>query len=474
MSEKPSRLPDGLRACLDSEQGDEETLRAWDAASEEERREFLEQWRMDALLSETLREESSESARREPTGRGGVLGWRSARLVKVTAAAAILLVAVGIVLHNRRPQPNYPEPTGSGDFALVSAAGQPRTGQLAVRGDTMEAGPGGARLDLGGYCELSLSPRTSLVVAGKPGAEAVELREGEVRCSIAPGKGEFGIITPKGSLRVLGTEFETVVEYPLEKGGGSMERSIRSAVVKVAVVSGLVAYHFGSEEGVLSAGMNKVFADDGVIEAGQPKYYSKKGNEHWRTKGRIVGIASKAPRFEVDVLNSSGRVVGSQEAEALKDGKRAYEVWLKPGTYTLKVSARGYKQLVKKNLVVKTDNDLRIDLEFSEKARAGGGAKAIGSGKPTYRGKDGHAAWKEKGRIVGKVSNCPGCEIDVLYAGGKIAASSRVKKGGKVYEIEWLKPGKYTLRVSARGREPLVIEGLEVKVNNDLWVSLEF
>jgi len=364
MSKKSARLPDSLRACLDSGQAGEDALRAWDAASEEERREFLEQWQMDVLLAETLREDGSESARREPAGKGRALSWRSGLLVKVTAAAAVLMIAVGIGLHSWRPQQGYPEPAGSGDFVLVSAAGQPRTGQLVVRGDTMEAGPGGARLDLGGYCELSLSPRTSLVVTGWPGVEIAELREGKVRCRITPGRGEFGIVTPQGSLRVLGRESETAVEYSLEKGGSSMGSLVRSTVVKVAVVSGLVAYHFGSEEGVLSAGMNKVFADDG--------------------------------------------------------------------------------------------------------------AKAIEAGKPTYRSKGGHAAWKEKGRIVGKVSNCPGCEMDALDADGKIVASSRVKKGGKVYEVEWLKPGKYTLRVSARGREPLVIEGLEVKVNNDLWVNLEF
>ena len=473
MSEKPSRLPDVLRACIDSEQVDEEALRVWDAASEEERSELLEHWRMDALLTDSLRVDGSEPSNLEPAQKGPVLRWSRGWQSAVKIAAAVFMIAAGVHLFTRGPQSNYPEPTGAGDFVFSSAEGEPRTGLLATRGDTMEAGSGGARLDLGGYCELSLSPRTSLVVAGRPGAEAVELKEGVVRCSITPGRGEFGIITPRGSLRVLGTEFETTVEYPLEEGGGSMERSIRSAVVKVAVVSGLVAYHFGSEEGLLNAGMSKVFAD-GVIEAGRPYYRSKGGNKHWKTKGRIVGIASKAPRFEVDVLNKSGRVVASQEAEALKDGKRAYEVWLEPGTYTLRVSARGYQQLVKGSLVVKTDNDLRIDLEFSEKGQAGGGAKAIAAGKPTYRSKGGHAAWKEKGRVVGRVSNCPGCEIDALDAGGKIVASSRVKEGGKVYEIEWLKPGQYTLRVSARGREPLVIEGLEVKVNNDLWVNLEF
>lgn len=59
-----------------------------------------------------------------------------------------------------------------------------------------------------------------------------------------------------------------------------------------------------------------------------------------------------------------------------------------------------------------------------------------------------------------------------------MAASIEAKDGAKVYELVGkqlrLKPGTYALRVSARGCETSVVEGLEVKADNDLWVDLEF
>jgi hypothetical protein len=49
-----------------------------------------------------------------------------------------------------------------------------------------------------------------------------------------------------------------------------------------------------------------------------------------------------------------------------------------------------------------------------------------------------------------------------------------VPEGGKVYELEWLAPGTYTIRVVAKGYEPLVLDGMVVRARNDLWVSFEF
>ena len=95
------------------------------------------------------------------------------------------------------------------------------------------------------------------------------------------------------------------------------------------------------------------------------------------------------------------------------------------------------------------------------------------AGKPKYRPKN-HEAWREKGRIVGLLRHAPECEIDVLDSSGSIVKSTRPKKGAHSYELQWLKPGKYDVRVSARGYQPLEIKGLEVKARNDLFMNLEF
>jgi hypothetical protein len=105
----------------------------------------------------------------------------------------------------------------------------------------------------------------------------------------------------------------------------------------------------------------------GKIEAGKPQYVSK-NHEAWKARGRIVGIAKQGPDFKVTILTSEKRKVKTIEAEKLKDGGRAYEVWLEPASYIIVVSAEGYESLDIKNLEVKAGNDLRIDLEFTKAA----------------------------------------------------------------------------------------------------------
>ena len=97
----------------------------------------------------------------------------------------------------------------------------------------------------------------------------------------------------------------------------------------------------------------------------------------------------------------------------------------------------------------------------------------IEAGKPAYKPRT-HEAWKTKGRIVGRVRNAPVCEIDALDSRGKTAKSTRLKQGSLAYELEWLAPGTYTLRVSAKGYKTLTLKGLRVKAKNDLFVNLEF
>jgi hypothetical protein len=139
------------------------------------------------------------------------------------------------------------------------------------------------------------------------------------------------------------------------------KRGLSSRGVVAAVLVGCCV---GS---LLSAAPEEKKAPKGKIEAGKAQYVAKNA-EAWKTKGRLVGVAKQAPEFKVTVLAGEKREVKAVEAEKLKDGGRAYEVWLEPGTYTLVVSAAGYESLEIKNLEVKAGNDLRTDLEFTKAA----------------------------------------------------------------------------------------------------------
>ena len=75
---------------------------------------------------------------------------------------------------------------------------------------------------------------------------------------------------------------------------------------------------------------------------------------------------------------------------------------------------------------------------------------------------------------MGKVRDCPGCKVEALDAAGKVVGSFAVPAGGRSYELQWLAPGTYTLRVTADGYEPLTIAGLAIKAKSDLRVDIEF
>jgi len=191
-------------------------------------------------------------------------GERQRRSAALAAAAAVVIVAaaIGATCWLTRPHP-YPGISGSGSLAVglgVGAAREESSVALA-RGDRVVAGPGGARLTLGGYCELSLDEGTEVVVRGGPTEEVVQLNVGRMVSSVVPGQGRYSVVTPAGKLEVRGTEFVTAVEY--RKGAEMNTR----AVVSVAVLAGLVGFDFGGETGVLSAGANRVFAAEVGQEA---------------------------------------------------------------------------------------------------------------------------------------------------------------------------------------------------------------
>lgn len=100
--------------------------------------------------------------------------------------------------------------------------------------------------------------------------------------------------------------------------------------------------------------------------------------------------------------------------------------------------------------------------------------KKIAAGKPTYSAKD-HEAWQAKGRIVGVVKDCPGCEVKALDAKTKTEVKAcTVGQAGGTYELEWLEPGRYILLVTAPGYQAHDVHDLVVKAKNDLRVDLEF
>lgn len=444
-------LADAFRAHRELDEPPDAALRAWDGATEVEKADLLDRLLLETLLEDTLRPASRR---------------RSYLAAKLLAAAAVLLLAVGAVWGL---WPRYPEPMAEGDFRALSLTGREAPRGSPLRGRRILAGARGAALTLGGYCRLVLEPGATLVERGGPRQEAVALEDGTLKSHITPGKGKYTVHTPLGSVAVVGTEFEVTVESSGQEGDSVMSRMSRSVVVTVAVVSGLVAYDLGGLTGTLGGGASQVFAGEapaGRIVAGTPAYRPKP-HEAWAEKGRIVGLLRQCPGCELEALDAAGKVVKSARVAA---GAKAYELqWLVPGTYTVRVAASGYQTLTVSNVVVKAKNDLFMNIEFT----SGSGAKTIGSGKPIYRPKT-HEAWAERGRIVGLLRECPGCEVEAVDAAGKVAASARVKSGAKAYELQWLAPGTYTMRVAATGYDTLTLGSLAVKAKNDLRIDLEF
>ena len=479
MSDKKRALLEAYRAHVDLGEDAEQVLEAWDGATQEEKEELFDRLLMDALLVDAFRKSAVD---RGQGGRQHEAGRRPLRefLVRreALAIAAALMVAVGVGLYLWQSRLRYPQPRAGGSFHMQPVAGRPASGRGMLRGQRITARPGGATLSLGGYCEVDLDPDTTVIVRGKPREEVIDLRDGRLLCRVTPDRGELTVTTPRGSLQVVGTEFETTVEHYARKGENAMHRSRTSAIVTATVVSGIVAYHFGDMTGFLSGGMGKAFAGEGAkkIAAGKPTY-NPKTHPAWEGKGRLVGRVRDCPGCEVKALDAESKKV--VKSCSVKRWGKVYELeMLSPGKYVLLVTADGYEALDVHNLVVKAKNDLRVDIEFEgggQAAKQGGSqAKNIAAGRPTYRAKS-HRAWRSEGRIVGRVRDCPGCEVKALDAESKKTVKSHsVKPGGKSYELQWLKPGEYTLLVTADGYEVLDVHDLVVKAKNDLHVNIEF
>lgn len=370
MTDGRPKLLEAYRTHRDIGGAPEPVLEAWQTATEAEREELFDELLTETLLVDAFHPRAADTV-------GDTLphrkGWwhRVEPRLRPVAAAAILLLVLGAGVYLRQARYRYPRPEASGDFRLHPVPVEGALGGQVRRGQRVAAGISGAALALGGYCQLSLSAGAIVWVRGEPGKEAVELEEGRLHCRVVPDSGEFAVVIPGGTLRVLGTEFETSVRYPVAEGENDMQRTKMSPIVRVAVLSGLVAYQLGDETGVLSAGMSRAFAagptaaqrsDLKKIASGKPRYRTKTA-EAWKSRGRIVGRVRNCPGCKVKALDAKTKK--PVESFSVKPGGESYELqWLPPGVYILLVTADGYEALDVHNLVVKVRKDLHVDLEF--------------------------------------------------------------------------------------------------------------
>ena len=320
-----------LSRALDGEELSEPEARALAEAlsCEAGRREAAEAVGFDAALRARLMPERAAVGRERLLAKAALrekarVARRSGRprrlLGAAVAAAAVMVMAVTAWLLVR---PRYPEPRATGSYAIASGEAQVR------RGAELVVGPEGARLTLGGYCDLALDAGARVVVRGEPRAEGVELRRGRAVARVEPEQGEFTLLTPLGSLEVVGTEFEATVErQPLEEGGATMS-GVRRAVVTVLVVSGAVAFQFGDAVGVLGPGASRAFAGE-AEPVGVPE--ALKG-----FRGMLIGTitAKGAEEFvlEVEKITRTWKANKAENPQAAVGQKAACELWPKGRLY---------------------------------------------------------------------------------------------------------------------------------------------
>ena len=263
----------------------------------------------------------------------------------------MLMVSIGAGFYAWQSGYPYPLPRVVRGSDLRSVTGERVSLGVLSRGQSIIAGPGGVGLILGGYCELDIDAGTVAVLRGKSRKEEIELQNGKLVSRITPDAGEFTVLTPRGTIKALGTEFETtVVKYRTVKGEKSMNRSNKCAVVTVAVVAGLVGYDFGGLTGVLGAGMSKTFAGEvEPVREGLVALYTFVPSEDGSVPD-ISGVGEPLPlglhpadlepeaemgRFTKNapqrVLRSDGPATKVTEA-LRKSGQMTLEVWLEPGS----------------------------------------------------------------------------------------------------------------------------------------------
>ena len=191
--------------------------------------------------------------------------------LRIVAAAALLLVAVGVGWYLIRS--GYPGPKAVGSFEVVD-------GGAVRRGAALRARNGTATLELGGYSQLVLQPGAQVRIEGKEFAEEVSLETGEVHCQVDRNVGTFAVRTPSGTVSVKGTTF--TVQLIEEKG----EKAMVERRLFVRVLSG----------SVLLAGIWGTMA----LTEGESAAADEKGAE--KKSGTVVGkVTGKGENF-IEIL----------------------------------------------------------------------------------------------------------------------------------------------------------------------------
>ncbi len=434
------------------------------------------------LLSEVVGGEAPPDLAERIIARAFPKRRMAVRWLAAAVAAAVVLIVV--VLGWMLPGDSYPEPQVSGSYEIVG-------GGALRRGSVVKTREKSATLRLGGYCWVELEPRSVLRVGGGEREEEVFVEEGKVICDVERGKGEFVVRTEAGKVLVKGTMFSVQV---LRKEDCLVKMHVK-VLAGAVLLSAMFAW--GADQVALQAG--------GEETVTKPKLPDGMKGFSGMLEGKVVSIEKHG--FVLKVR----KVLKLWEGNKAKKPKSAIGKKLLVNTQWEKGDSGKWRPVpnhmtfikslkVGEKIKIEVINDegerLHI-LELSEKQRKRvqkakeadkdkkspdkkekpkQPEKALGKiehGKPAYKAKD-HKAWKNKGRIVGRVRNAPTFEVEALNSKGRTVKSARVEAGSEAYELEWLKPGTYTLRVSAKGYKTLEVEGLKVKAKHDLFVDLEF
>ena len=106
------------------------------------------------------------------------------------------------------PVTAYPAPVLTGKYRVLG-------GSTPSRGSVIQTDQTSIQMTLGGYIQTTLSPHSSVRLAGDDHQEAVYLVRGAMHCKVEKNIGKFTIQTDVGSVTVLGTEFEVHLDQTL-------------------------------------------------------------------------------------------------------------------------------------------------------------------------------------------------------------------------------------------------------------------
>ncbi|MEM7394462.1 MAG: FecR domain-containing protein [Verrucomicrobiota bacterium] len=205
---------------------------------------YLDQMMLDAQLQEVFVQVEQAGTPASKPSPILVLGPTTKRWL--LAAAASLIMAVGI--GRWFLPPSYEAPRITGTFTILG-------GDTIERGATLVTKAQSARVELGGYCDVSLKPNTRVSLAGKEKAERVILEEGTVSCEVDRGVGTFEVETDLGVVSVVGTVFD--VDVKREPIGDDLV--LKRMAVRVS--SGTVRVTAGGRDELLVAGAQESFGE---------------------------------------------------------------------------------------------------------------------------------------------------------------------------------------------------------------------